>query len=152
MAEQKKTEAQLNNLKNQKTSKENQKTELENENTKLRNEISRLEKARNRLNSYIEELRGYRKSGERKVKEKISWKGSNYNSYKSSGENLMCEGLFGNNSSYLGQYIKSVDTIRDDLNLLITEKQNKIYKNEGLIGQLKSAINTLKTKITNFWN
>lgn len=55
-------------------------------------------------------------------------------------------------SSSLKDYISKVDDNLDNLNNERMRLQNEIYSTEGLIGNLKSAINWLSTKISNLLN
>lgn len=55
-------------------------------------------------------------------------------------------------SSSLKEYISKVDDNLDNLNNERMRLQNEVYSTEGLIGNIKSAINWLSTKISNLLN
>lgn len=72
-----------------------------------------------------------------------SWKGNKFDSIYS---NYLSDTLYPSYSAV----ITEVDGNMATINNKICEYQNKIYSNEGLIGQLKSVINSLWTQIENW--
>lgn len=52
----------------------------------------------------------------------------------------------------LSDYIKKVDQNLDELNNELMRLQNEVYNTEGIIGNIKSALNWIATKIENLIN
>lgn len=73
------------------------------------------------------------------------WQGELYDQHQSD----MKADLY---SSSLKEYINKVDDNLDSLNNERMRLQNEIYRTEGLIGSIRSAINWLSTKISNLMN
>lgn len=52
----------------------------------------------------------------------------------------------------LSTYYDRLDDIQDDMNNKIRDLQNSMYANEGIWGDIKTAINNIATKIQNWGN
>ncbi len=77
------------------------------------------------------------------IDDSYGWKGNNYDNFQSNGSYLKSD----NN-----RYYNSIDDVLDAINDEITRLENQIYENEGLIGKLKSWINTLTNRMENLFN
>lgn len=139
--------SEVSNKRYEKYCKEQEVDELESENTRIREIISRLEAAKSIISTSDNDLRDYRSD----LKDdyelyEADWKGTEFNKYKA----LIDDEIY---SSLYKTYINDgVNQVLDDLCDLITAYENQIYENQGLIGRLKSAINSLVNEIEKLLN
>ena len=135
---------EYNRLVKEKISKQNQynscKARIE-ENEYL---LKRLRSVKETVAEQKKAFKQIKKDDKNTIKDKYSWKGSNYNDFKSKGADLLDE-----DERY---YKHSIDYVLDSLNNEITRIENEILKEYGLLGRLGSAINSLTNKIVNFFN
>lgn len=134
---------QYNNLNNQKSSTESQISSVQNENRLLNEQIDRLYQVKEIIKTEKGEFDDIKKSVEQIIDEGYEWKGDTYDKFKSNGSYLKED----NNS-----YYNSIDDVLDAVNDKITELENRIYSNEGLLGQLQSWWNSLCNSIENLFN
>lgn len=140
--------------------KEQEKARLKGEETRLQSEKSSLESANRDLNSKISALEQTRKNiGEAKdcikkqkkaVKKVLGdhgkgWTGTTFNEVKEQSEK-------GSLFSAYESYIREIDGVEDDLNNEIARLKGEVWKNEGLIGQIKTALNNVWTALRNLCN
>lgn len=138
-----KDKAEYDSLCSEKASNERQEQEAINYKTSLEGKVERLKAAKTKLDQYIDEFRDTRKTSNKIVNEKYDWKGQKYEQFNSHGGLLI---------ERIDDYISKLDDVRDDLNIMISELENDIYTQEGIIGKLRAAINSLAHRIENFFN
>ena len=134
---------QYNNLNNQKSSTESQISSVQNENRLLNEQIDRLYQVKEIIKTEKGDFDDIKKSVEQIIDEGYEWKGDTYDKFKSNGSYLKED----NNS-----YYNSIDDVLDAVNDKITELENRIYSNEGFLGQLQSCWNSLCNSIENLFN
>ncbi len=140
--------------------KEQEKARLKGEEARLQSEKSSLESANRDLNSKITALEQARKNiGEakdsikkqKKCVKKVpgdhgkGWTGATFNEVKEKSEK-------GSLFSAYESYIREIDGVEDGLNNEIARLKGEVWKNEGLIGQIKTALNNIWTALRNLCN
>lgn len=130
-------------LQREKSNAESQLSSTVSENQTLAEQIERLKSAK----SIVSEEKSNFSSIKGRVRTIIDgsyeWKGQSFDNFVRDGDNLNTE-----NTSYY----YAVDDALDAINDKITELENRIYSNDGLIGWLRSRINDLWNAIENFFN
>lgn len=127
----------------EKETAERNKAEAENTKRAIENKIDRLNTVKSTLAGLYESYSGINTSVKKVVDQDYEWKGSNYDSFSNNGSLLV---------SASKQYYKNIDEARDSINSEITRLENEIHKQILLIGSLVALINTLASKIENFFN
>lgn len=106
--------------------------------------IRRLKSAKERVAEQKRTFNTINKEDKKIYKEKYDWEGQKYNSFKIKGEVA---------TDFNDDYYKNtLDYVLDSINNEITRLQNERMEEYGLLGQLGSKINSLGTKIENFFN
>ncbi len=112
----------------------------------LNSKIEKIEQLKAELVEHKAELNELRKELKTFSKESYEyWQGDRLNKYK----RLLKDDLVNGN---LKTYIQKVDQNLDELNNELMRLQNEVYSTEGLIGNIKSALNWISTKIENLVN
>ena len=106
--------------------------------------IRRLKNAKERVAEQKRTFNTINKEDKKIYKAKYEWKGKNYDSFKIKG-NVATDF----NDDY---YKDTLDYVLDSINNEITRIQNKRIEEYGLLGRLGAKINSLGTKIENFFN
>ena len=110
----------------------------------IQEEIARLETAKEVLTEQYESFSDVKKTVKREAQQNYEWKGINYNQFaKHYGSALIDANQ---------TYHENLDDARDEINLKISELENQLYEQEGILGQLRSLINSLAHRIENFFN
>ena len=106
--------------------------------------IRRLKSAKERVAEQKRTFNTINKEDKKIYKETYDWEGQKYNSFKIKGEVA---------TDFNDDYYKNtLDYVLDSINNEITRLQNERMEEYGLLGQLGSKINSLGTKIENFFN
>ncbi len=106
--------------------------------------IRRLKSAKERVAEQKRTFNTINKEDKKIYKKKYEWKGKNYDSFKIKGDVA---------TDFNDDYYKNtLDYVLDSINNEITRLQNERMEEYGLLGQLGSKINSLGTKIENFFN
>lgn len=135
--------ARYNSLNRQKNSAETQMSEVRSQNRQLNDKIERLKSAKSIVETEKENFKAIKKGVSNIIDDGYEWKGDTYDKFK-------------NNGSYLNEdhsnYYASIDLVLDAINNKITELENQIYRNDGVLGQLRSWWNSLCNSIENLFN
>ena len=130
----------------EKRSKEAEKASKEAENAEYEAILERLRTAKEVINSSYDNLQDLRAEVKKDPNNfKSEWKGNKFTEYEAYVKDDIHGTIYYN-------YQTAVNGILDDLCDLITEYENRIYENEGVIGWLKSAINSLANAIEKLLN
>lgn len=106
--------------------------------------IKRLNNAKEKVAEQKRIFKTINKEDKKIYKEKYDWEGQKYNSFKIKGEVA---------TDFNDDYYKNtLDYVLDSINNEITRLQNERMEDYGLLGRLGSKINSLGTKIENFFN
>ena len=105
--------------------------------------VNRLINAKKALDECHDNFGDIKKAVNSCIHDHYSWKGSNYDSFIQSGDSLI---------NYNQKYYNNIDDARDAINLEIARLENEVYRQDGLIGDLHSLINSLAHRIENFFN
>ena len=130
----------------EKRAREAEKASKEAENAEYEAIVERLKTAKEMINLNYDNLQDLRAE----VKEdpdnfESEWKGNKFTEYEAYVKDDIHGTIYYN-------YQVAVNDILDDLCNLITEYENRIYENEGVIGWLKSKINSLSNAIEKILN
>lgn len=117
--------------------------QIKNEKIALNQKKVRLENARDRIATQKANFRKVKSNDDSMIDAKYSWKGSNYDSYKSKGGNLMEADT---------DYESTVDNVHDSLNIAINEVEKEIAHRTGIISSCVAEINGAWTRISNIFN
>ncbi|MEE0931029.1 MAG: DUF5082 family protein [Acutalibacteraceae bacterium] len=135
--------ARYNSLTSQKNSAETQMSEVQSQTQQLNNQIKRLKSAKSIVETEKENFKAIKKGISNIVDDDYEWKGDTYDKFKNYG-------------SYLNEdhsnYYDSIDMVLDSINNKITELENQIYRNDGILGELRSWWNSLCNSIENLFN
>lgn len=106
--------------------------------------LRRLRAAKSELSGDKAAFRRIKEKDEQVIEGKHDWKGNVYDRFKSNGEETMSE-----NQSY---YQGSLDYALDTVNIRISELENELLSQQGILGQCLSGLNYVWTRIENFFN
>ena len=134
---------QYNSLTSQKIDAENQLNDIEFWNRELSQQIEDLEYAKTIIKNEKDNFESIKKSVKTCIDDDYEWKGDNFDTFSENGSSLKSDN---------DTYYKSIDQAWDDINDKITELENKIYENEGILGGLKIFWNNLCNSIENLFN
>lgn len=135
--------AQYNQLSSEKSNAENEMSYIESMNQELSQQIEVLKQAKTIVSDEKGDFNIIKKTVRECVDNSYEWKGDNYDTFVNNGSSLK-----GDNDSYY----TSIDNALDRINDKITELENKIYENEGILGSLKICWNNLCNAIENLFN
>ena len=127
-----------------------QRSNLSSQKTKLRdykNKANALEKLYNRMKDKKENMIDMKK-------DMVSFANKEYNDWKGNVFDIRYQDKL-ENDLVDSKFTKIIDIIDDNLDAINTERtkyQNKILNTQGLIGRIEAAINSLVTKIENWFN
>ena len=105
--------------------------------------IDRLKTAKAALAEEYSSFSDVKRTVKRDVQQKYEWEGAQYDRFSGYGTALV-------NAYQI--YHANLDDARDEINLEISRLENQLYEQEGLMGQLRSLINSLVHRIENFFN
>lgn len=126
----------------QKSSAENQLSSKELENLELAEQITLLKDARKIVYKEKYEFEQVIKRIQTVIESSYKWKGQNFDDFI-----IDCNTL--NDNNYI--YLDSIDNVLDEINDKITELENQMCSNEGVIGWLRVRINELFYAIENLF-
>lgn len=109
----------------------------------LQEKVDRLKDAKRILDGCYDDFGDVNKNVKKILQDKYSWQGSNHDEFVNLGAYLI---------DYDKTYYNNIDTARDNVNSEIARLENEIYRQEGIIGELKALINSLWHKIENFFS
>ena len=109
----------------------------------IQDKIDRLKDAKRILSDEYGYFSGVKSTVEGKVRGIYAWKGAKYDVFSGYASSLMEANK---------NYYDNLDNARDAINSEIGRLENQLYSQDGLLGQLRSLINTLARKIENFFN
>lgn len=135
--------AEYNRLVNEKANAQNQLNNTVRYRDSIQDKIDRLKTAKKTLSNEYNSFSDVKKTVKRDVQQKYEWKGSKYNRFLSYGSAIVSA-----NETYYG----NIDDARDEINLEIMRLENELYEQNGLLGQLRSMVNSLAHRIENFFN
>lgn len=135
--------AEYNQLVSDKQSAERRVREASNARAAIEEKVDRLKDAKRALGRCHDDFGDVKKTVKRDIEDHYSWEGSQYDRFMSNGENLI---------RFNQDYYDNIDAARDEINLEIARLENEIYRQEGIIGELHSLINSLVHRIENFFN
>lgn len=110
----------------------------------LQEKIERLKKVKPAVSEIKSEVYSREMEVHQGIMAQICWVGENKRGYDAIAE----QQLF---PSYKAYY-DGVDEILDSINDEITRMENEIYEQQGIIGKLRSWINSLWNELCNFFN
>lgn len=110
----------------------------------VKQKLKRLRVAKSELSEDKEMFGRIKKQDEQVIEGKHDWKGDVYDQFKTNGEEIMTE-----NQAY---YQNSLDYALDTVNIRISELENELLSQQGLLGQCLSGLNYVWTRIENFFN
>ena len=141
-----KTQEEYDNLCDQKSSKENEKAQVEAEIASIDEQIETLQAAYDDIDEALEEIRDIRDKIKNPPNECVAkWEGQVAQAVFTS-----CES--GDLYTSYQTYIDDIDAVRDELNLKLTELENKRSEKYGFLQGIISSLNDLWTSIQNYWN
>lgn len=139
--------SEIDDKRSQVSSKESEKAALESENANYEAILERLRAAKTIVNQSDNDFRDYRSDMNNDYKKyDDTWVGDQFNAYKTMEETDLQD------TDYKNYIDNGVNVCLDDLCDKITYYENKIYENNGLIGALQSAINSLCNEIEKLLN
>lgn len=109
----------------------------------IQDKIDRLKAAKRALSEEYDSFSVVRKTVKNDVQQSYEWQGAKYDLFSAYGSSL----VNANNT-----YYANLDDARDEINLAISRLENQLYEQEGLMGRLRSLINSLAHRIENFFN
>lgn len=148
MADGNNTDEEYQSLCNEKSSKEAQASTVQSEINNLDDQIDAMQAAYDKIDEAKESIKDIRKYL-RNLPDDYddSWKGQFadgiYKDCKKDGIRI---------DFYYTRYIEVIDEIQDALNLKLTELENERLRQETILGDLWAAINSLATRIQNWFN
>lgn len=110
----------------------------------VKRKLERLLAAKSELTEDKAMFGRIKKQDEQVIEGKHDWKGDVYDRFKTNGEEIMTE-----NQAY---YQNSLDYALDTVNIRISELENELLSQQGLLGQCLSGLNYVWTRIENFFN
>ncbi len=119
-------------------------SDCQSEKARLKAKIERLKKAKLELVSRKEEVRSKKLYASLNHGSVSEWKGTKKDEYKSQVEEELLSGY--------GTYYEQTDQALDEINNEVTRLENDIYEQEGIIGWLRSRVNSLANSIENLMN
>lgn len=109
----------------------------------IQEKIDRLITAKQTLGNCYDSYSDISRAVKSDVRGSYEWKGSQYDDFSEIGGALI---------SANRTYNDNIDEARDAINIEIARLENEIYRQDGIIGQLRSLINSLVHRIENFFN
>lgn len=106
--------------------------------------IRRLERARDSVRGLKDSFRDIQKQIKKLPDNGKQWKGATHTEFEKKIGDVTEQG-----DNY---YRYSLDRVHDELNNEITRLQNECARQYGILGEIYSTINSLATKIANFFN
>ncbi|MFZ2539571.1 MAG: DUF5082 family protein [Oscillospiraceae bacterium] len=131
-------------LESEKSRKQSEKAEHEREKAIIEEKLKRLRVSKSQIAMIKDNIGDLKKGVKEKEDQDETWKGYEYNWYHS-----FTSGTF--RSDY-DKYHSNVDDVLDDICNKITELENQSREEEGIIGWIASAINSLFNEIENLIN
>lgn len=135
--------AEYNRLVNDKANAQNRLNNAVRQRDAIQDKIDRLKTAKRTLSDEYSAFSDVKRTVKSDVQHKYDWKGSKYDQFSGYGS-----ALISTNQTYYG----NLDDARDEINMEIMRLENQLYEQEGLLGQLRSLINSLAHRIENFFN
>ncbi len=109
----------------------------------LQEKVDRLKDAKKVLDRCYDDFGDVKNDVTKILQDKYSWYGAKRNEHAELGAYLIyCNGKYHNN----------VDTVRDEINMEIANLENEIYRQTGIIGELRAIFNSICHRIENFFN
>lgn len=137
--------AEYDSMVSQKREAEAQAAQCERRIEECRYKIQRLERASNALAELKKDFKSIQKSTKELTKDQDkSWRGSTHDSFKILIDEVEDQGRY--------YYANTLDRVHDELNLEIARLKSERAEQYGLLGRLYGTINTLGTKIMNYFN
>lgn len=136
--------AEYNNLVYRRNTLQTEISSLNSEITTIRSKVKRLRQAMKTVSQEKSNFKKTKKNTKKCVEDDYTWTGKKYSDFLDKGSELDSE-----SENY---YKYQLDRIEDELNNEITYLENIILKKLGLIGTLSAEVNSLITKIENFFN
>lgn len=142
------TDEEYQNLCSEKSAKESEASSVESTISSLDGQIEAMQAAYDSIDDAKESIKDIRKYI-RNLPDDYddSWKGSFadtiYTDCRKDGTRV---------DYYYTRYIDLIDDIQDDLNWKLTELENERLRQETILGDLWAAINSLATRIQNWFN
>lgn len=135
--------AEYDRLVSDKANAQNQLSDAVRERDQIQDKIDRLKAAKRTLSDEYNSFHDVKRIVEGAVRQDYEWKGGTYDQFYGCGSALVNA-----NQVYYG----NLDDARDEINLEIMRLENRLYEQEGILGQLRSLINSLAHKIENYFN
>lgn len=135
--------AEYNRLVNDKANAQSRLDNTVKQRDAIQDKIDRLKTAKRTLSDEYSSFSNVKKAVESAARHEYEWKGAKYDQFTGYGSALV---------SADQTYYRNLDDARDEINMEIMRLENQLYEQEGLLGQLRSLINSLAHRIENFFN
>ena len=109
----------------------------------IQEKIDQLKTAKRTLGNCYDSYSDISRAVKSDISASYEWNGSQYDRFSEFGDSLITANK---------TYNDNIDEARDAINSEIARLENEIYRQDGIIGQLRAWINTLAHKIENFFN
>lgn len=137
--------AEMDDLKWQQSQKESEAEQCEHRIANLKEKIARLNNFKKSVDQYRSEINTISiPFGNYPTMCCDNWTGENYKWFKSQCYDNVCQTF--------SDMENSIGDMRDRLCIKIRDLENEIYDQQGLLGDIKKALNNIGTAIENFFN